>query len=229
MAYGVIDLRGFARQFVRQAADSSMYSDTQIDRALQLAGDEWMRITHAKKTTGTQTLTAGSNVLPTIPTGWAPEYAIQQYLTLAGEIVAPNIEFVDYIEVLQQRKRLGNPSGQPQFIGYADLDTTGECTPTPNAAFVLHWWYWQPFTNWTPGGICTSFNLPDEHLRIIATDGAEAFLQTNEKDNAGVAAAALERFQRKARAIRGRMAGGRGGSVMLRDDPDACGNVVFTA
>ncbi len=128
MAYGVIDLRGFARQFVRQAADSSMYSDTQLDRALQLAGDEWMRITHAKKATGTQTLTPSSNVLPAIPSGWLPEYAIQQYLTLAGEIIFPEVEFVDYAEVLRQRKVTGNPSGQPRFVGYADLDTTGEIT-----------------------------------------------------------------------------------------------------
>jgi hypothetical protein len=230
MSYNSVELEDFTRQFVRQAQSSDMYSRAQVHRAWQLAADEWMRLTHATKTAGTVTLTANSAVMPVAPTGWKPEYAIEQYVIRAGVLVNPDFTFLDYPNVLRKQYEYQNQTGTPQYFAYPDLTNAGICTPTPNYAFTVYFWYWQPFTSWVAGLNCASFNLPDEHLRIIATDGAEAFMQPNEKANSDLAAAALMRFRERARQIKGRMAGGRGGNEMERDDPDAqCGPYIIVA
>ncbi len=224
MGYNSVDLEAFTRQFVRQCQDASMYSVAQVHRSWQLAADEWMRLTHATKTAGSLTLTANSAVFPAPPAGWLAEYALEQYIVKAGALVQPEFVFMDYPNVLRKQYEYQNQTGVPKYFGYPDNATssTGICTPTPNAAMTVYFWYWQPFTSWVAGQTCSSFNLPDEQLRIIATDGAEAFIQSNEKPNLEVSAAALLRFRERARQIKGRAAGGRGGTESEKDDPDAC-------
>ena len=108
MGYAIADLRGFARNFVRNAADSSCYSDSNIDRALQCAMDEWCRITDTPKSLGSITLTAGSNTLPAAPGNWLPEFHLKSTLVMAGSVVIPDITFTDYNAVLMQQFLTGS-------------------------------------------------------------------------------------------------------------------------
>lgn len=299
--------RAWSRQFARNSQDASMYSATNIDRALQLAGDEWVRITHATKTAGTLTLTAGSNILPAAPTGWAPEYHLQHYLFLNGQIVWPELQFVDYDEVLQSQffgwngvsGSVGTSNtftGRPAMFGYRDI-TNGISGPgVPDQPYQIQFWYWQQFTSWTPGiglasvsatatggnylyavsiadggyyantptvtisdtgsgsggtvvatintsGVVSAlaitasghnytsptllfngvsaadfvFNVTDDQVRVIASDGVEAFLQEMEPENSGINQRALVRFRERAEQVAGRGPGFRGGTVSYKD------------
>ncbi len=229
MGYAIQDLRDLTRQFVRQAADSTMYSNVQVDNAIMLAADEWMRITSASRTLGTMNMTAGTATLGVVPTAWAPEFHMKAYLTFAGALVNPEVAFIDYDQALLFQQQLGTSSsftqGIPKYFAFGDGGTTTTFTPTlsivvptPDQAYTLNLWYWQRFTSWTAGGTCNSFNLPDEQLRIIATDGCESIIQANEPDNAARAAAAGVRFLNKANDIKNRNAGGRSGNVSYKDD-----------
>lgn len=66
-----------------------------------------------------------------------------------------------------------------------------------------------------------TFNLPDEALRIIISDGVQGYLQNIEPQNAALAKASLERFEKNARAYSGRNAGGRGGQIWVADLPSS--------
>lgn len=286
-----------------------MYSATNLDRALQLAGDEWVRLTKATKTAGTITLTANSNVLPQAPPGWAPEFHLQHYLFLDGQVLWPDLQFVDYDEVLQAQCRgwIGNGGGQsigtsntftgrPCIFGYRDI-SDGICAPIPDKPYEIQLWYWQLFTSWLPGiglasvalagtnsylgsvsiadggyynstpavtvidngtgtgslatvvatinssgmisamaitasghnysspsllinGISATdfvFNVPDDMVKVIASDGVAAFLQENEPENSGISAASLARFRDRAKQVASRGPSFRGGTVSYKD------------
>ena len=235
MGMALTDLRQLARFFCRNAGDSSAYSDSNIDLALQLAADEWCRIVRVPRTVGSLTLTAGSNALPAaVSANWSPEFHIGTSLYLAGQLVNPNMDFTDYNTVAREAWIHGDNGtissnastsclSAPRMYGYLQNSTAanvGICFPTPDQPYVMFQEFRDQFTSWVSGGTCSGFNLPDEHLRVIATDGACAYLQQNEPKNAAIAAAARVRFENKAHQIKGRDSGGRNGNVSIRDDPD---------
>lgn len=309
MSFTIATARSWARQFCRNAQDSSAYTARQIDRALQLAGDEWLRFTKSSRTLGTLTLTAGNYNLPAAPTGWIPEFQMKQTLLYNGNVIDPYITFTDYNEVLQAQflstgsaNSVGTSSvmmGTPRIFGYRN-ETDGICFPTPDQNYTLLVWFWQKFTEWTPGnaelqvsvtnfgissvgvlsggyydsvptatvtggsgsgatflvglnqdgsirevGITTqgvnytspltisvngidcgvlTFDVPDDAMRVISTDGCESYLQANEQQNQNLSLAASQRFKDKARQFKGRDAGGRGGNVTQKSNPDCIQN-----
>ncbi len=64
-----------------------------------------------------------------------------------------------------------------------------------------------------------TFNLADEALRIIISDGVQGYMQNIEPQNSGLAAEALARFERNAKAYGGRAAGGRAAQIWQADNP----------
>ncbi len=234
MAMTLTDVRTWSRQFVRNAQSSSMYPDDALDRAIQIAADEWLRINKATRTFGTMTLTANSNVLPAAPTGWQPEFHLQAFLLdptpAPQQPTPPPLNFVDYSDVLSAIACGGTATARPQIFAYEDAGTNGICYPTPDAAYRIGLWYWQEFTAWTPGASGTlTFNLPDDHLRVISVDGVRAFLQSDEPENAALAETALSKFRDRARQFAGRNAGGRGGTISFKAPPDRGGGYVTGA
>lgn len=304
MSFTLSDSRNWARQFCRNAGDSSAYTAVNLDRSIQLAGDAWLRITKSSRVLGTLTLSSGNFNLPSPPLGWVPEFQMQQTLLQANTVISPYIFFTDYNEVLQAQF-LNNNSGSsngtagimtgiPRLFGYRN-ETEGICFPTPNQDYTLLVWFWKKFTEWTPGQaeleISTSnfsvdsvavlsggyyaspptvtasggsgsgatfavglsptgeinqidvvtqgtnytntailvngvdcstitFDLPDDAMRIISSDGCEAYLQRNEQQNQNISAAAKESFITQAKQFKGRDSGGRGGNVLFKTDPD---------
>ena len=102
------------------------------------------------------------------------------------------------------------------MLGFS-TSTTGIVVPVPDLAYTLEIWWWQKFTNWIAGGTLSgTFNLPDEHMRIIGILGAPAALQFTEPENATRAMAMWKQFQDKARAIKSQDSGGRGGQVVVK-------------
>jgi hypothetical protein len=228
VAYAVQDLRDQVRRFARNALDSSVYPDQQIDGCLQLAGDEWVRLTRGSRVLVALTLTSGSNALPAIPADCSPDRVLQVFLLLNGQIIDPEFEFTSYEEIQRDqylRRGLIDPSvigtaGQPKKMAFIDR-SSGIVWPTPQNAYTIELWYSQPFTSWTAGGTPSpnAFNLSDEYLRVIARYGAPGHLQLNEKANGVIAQGALAEFRSQAKKVRAANAGGRGGQTSTRVDP----------
>jgi hypothetical protein len=230
MGYKLADLRTLSRQFVRNAMDSTMYSDSHLDTALMMAGDEWCRDVR-QKTLGSITLPAASATMPSMPAAWRPEYHLNaMLLSTDGTPLIPDIAFTDYEEVLRQQVFDGSntnshlTTGTPRMFGFPQSATTGGILNVCCAAsYNMYLWYYSPFPTWTAGGTISdsSFSfIPDEQLRIIATDGVEAKLQCNEPQNLTIAANAQLRFNNYKVSILSRNAGGRGGQVSYAPNPD---------
>lgn len=224
MAYNVSDLRLLVRTYARNAFASSMYTDTDIDNALQVAGDRWMRITKAFRSLDTVTLSVGSTAI-TAPTAWLPRYHLQCYVTLSGQILPPDIKLVPYDEVLARQYGIGGTiiNARPTMMGFpSSSNANGILDASPDQAYVFNFWYWQPFTTWVAGGTPSpnAFNLTDEQLRVVATIGAPAELQKNEPENAARCKDMLAEFLKEASNFKSQDIGGRLGTTLLRDCPD---------
>lgn len=228
MGYGLTDLHNIVMYIARQAKDGSEYVPTQIDYALQRGGQEWVRTTKATRRLDPLNLTAGSNDLPSFPSGFKPEYLMRAYLTLSGHIIKPDITVISYDRLLDKMYRDTTstsaqlPSGRPRYIGYSTT-TTGKVGPEiPDQNYVLNLWWFSPFTSWTAGvdpTTVTSFNLPDDHLHMIAV-GAAGFMQLQEKENAAAAQANIAEFRNAAKQFRSLGSGGTGEQVIERSAPD---------
>jgi hypothetical protein len=225
MAYTLDGLRTLARQFVRNASDPTNYSDSHLDAALMLAGEDW--VTRVKpRTLATLTLTANAQTMGNMPTAWRPEYHLAATLLSPDSTpVDPNIVFTDYSEIRRQMWIYGGtssmPTGAPTMFAFPNNGSTGGVVwPIPNASYSMLLWYWTAFPTWTAGGTASvDFStIPDEQLRIIATDGVESKLQATEPQNRVLAVEAAQRFENAIWRIKARNAGGRGGQQSFKDD-----------
>jgi hypothetical protein len=164
VSYTLADRRAWVRQFARNAQDSSAYPDAEIDRAMHLAADEWVRLTKATRQLSTLALTAGSAALPSLPDDCMPEKFLQSFLTLSGRLIDPKFQLTSYEAVLAAQANLGaecgyfptatssgSPtSGQPKMMGFQDRGT-GIVYPTPDAAYAVNVWWWAPVTSFRAG------------------------------------------------------------------------------
>ena len=230
MPYSITDLRLFVRDGARNANDASTYGDARIDRQIQLAMREWARLTRTPRQLDIVNLTIGSATVGAMPTGFLPELDLGTYLTIAGKIISPGITFTTIEEVLRSQANGYVPNwntpaapttpvtGQPSMIAFKD-QANAILNTLPDQAYALNIWWQAPLTLWTPGGTGPTFNLPDEHLLVIASLGAVYYLQKNEPSNSAGAMQSHNDFLAEARRITSRGAGGKGAKVLVRSDP----------
>lgn len=200
------EAQNYVRQFARNAGES-VYSADQIDRAIQAAGDEFVRRSRVIREVDPITLTANTSALPTLPTGFRPDRLIDAYLSGTNVQIDTNVyaigtfggpyaqgavtgasesderrrislRLVPYQQVLSQQIVLPQTQ-QPTLMGFQTW-ATGQVWPTPDQNYTLNL-LWLPFFSvWTPGDatqLNTVLNVPDEFLRPALTYGATAFLQ----------------------------------------------------
>lgn len=224
MAYGLTDLRTITRHSAKNAMDPTVYSDTAVDYALQQAMHEWNHGVKENRHLDTVTLTANSASVGTMPTGLTPDLILQVSLTLSGSLITPDLQVVRYEDLLQARYegRWGTGgsattanTGQPKILATKD-GTNWEVFPTPDLAYVLNIWWARPQTTWTPGGTCSSFDVSDDSLRIIAALGAPYYLQRMEPENLVAAEASGKAFRDEITQHRGLGVGSKGPQVLMR-------------
>lgn len=223
MSLTVAGMRTLVRQFARNAVDSSAYNNTSVDNAIMLPGDEWCRITRATKASSDMPLSIGAQSF-VAPNGFLPEYFLDALLFLSGKPVMPLLLNVPYEEVLAAMARQGpNNVGTPRLLAF-DTAATAMLFPLPDAVYTVRMRWWKPFTSWTAGDETSgttglTFNLPDDHLKIIAAYGARYYLQKNEPENAAGCEKDYAHFLAEAAQFAQRNAGGLGGSVSLKTAP----------
>lgn len=182
--------RDFVRQFARNAGDSTSYIDSDIDRAIHMAGSHWCQSTKNRRTTATLSLSSGSRSLPAFPAGFRPDLMTRAWIAYSATSVAPNLELIGYDD-LDTRP---TSSGTPSCIAFTTT-STGIVYPTPSDNLTLNVEYVLPFPTWTYGTTSTvTFDLPDEDMLPIVALGAPAILQHNEPEHA-YASAAWQQFE----------------------------------
>lgn len=173
--------RAWVVQFARNAAGAAeVYSAAQVDRAIQMVGNHFLRHTQILKTLSTVALAADSAEVSLAGlTGFRPDRLLRAYLV--GE--AEPLEIVDYEEVHRAAAE-SSATGTPLRLAFADW-STGRVSPTPDAIYSLQLLWLTPFTTWTPGTESpddVTLNLPDEILAEILPYGPPAVLQHNEEE-----------------------------------------------
>lgn len=173
--------RLWARQFARNAGSSTEYSNTDVDHALIVVGEQFARVTRCVRAAGSVALAAHSAVADFSGlTAFRPERILTAHiLTKQCEL-----EITDWQHLYKKQIECAS-EGAPRVLAF-ETWTTANVWPTPNVDLSLRIQYWQPFTNWTPGmagDAAISFNLPDDYMTQILTYGVPATLQHNEPEH----------------------------------------------
>lgn len=188
MGYGLQDLQNILRYSARNAKTAAEYPNQQLDFALQFSIREWMRITFASRRPDTLTLVPGSNVIDVLPTGFLPEYLLQIYTTIGGQLVYPAISVVTIDQLLAAQLAGVNqyPSataptipatGQPCMIAFTD-EANGLIYPTPDKAYLLNLWWWKNLAGWTAGQAIVTATLSGSTIGSITINVAGSLYAT---------------------------------------------------
>ena len=184
MGMNLTTARLWVRQFARNAGDSSVYSDTDIDRAIYTVGERFARMTRCVRTASSVDLTADDATVDfSGVTGFLPEQIISAYVLTEANAVA----VVKWEDLYQ--KQINTPTGndpcQRRELAF-ETPTIANIWPAPTEDGTLRVRWWETFTTWTLGvadGTSTTFNLPDQYLTEILTYGAPACLQHNSEEH----------------------------------------------
>jgi hypothetical protein len=190
----------------RNAGDSSSYDESDYDRALILAMQDFNRRCRFLQTTSDVAITAGAVTLGTLPvaTGFRPALALRAWVPAKGRV-----KLIDYPALLYKAVN-DTGTGYPRYVAFKSW-SAGEVWPTPDANYVLKLLWLSPITLWTPGapGDAITLDLPDEVLPGIIATGGVYHLQANQTD--GIADKARREFEQYIIENMGR--GGLGGST----------------
>ncbi len=167
------------RNSIRSGVDSSMFTDTDIDVAIQSAADEMNDHTMFCERVDTITLTAGTAELQSLPTNFMASRLLDAYLTSSNVVTFPPIygawlpyttrggpnamiwgggwpyeqsaelTVTDPATIINLRQ--GAPASyQPYMMAFTNY-FTGMVYPTPNYDFSLLLRWYEPFTQFVPG------------------------------------------------------------------------------
>jgi hypothetical protein len=81
------DARLFVRYSARNAGSSTQYSDADVDRAIQVAADQFILRTRSTRTTSSFTITADTSTVSfTTVTNFRPERLIRAWIPATGRL-----------------------------------------------------------------------------------------------------------------------------------------------
>jgi hypothetical protein len=161
---GIIECRTLVRRYAKEAGSSAVYSDADIDSAIEFVGTRFCRMTHYLQGTGTIALTAASaSADATLLTTFKPERLLY---ALCSTAYAP-MEVIPYPQLWTMARQ--SQSGIPQYLAFSS-ETAGAVYPTPSANATITVAFWEMFTVATP-------NLPRHVLIEAIPCGATAILQ----------------------------------------------------
>jgi hypothetical protein len=187
--------RDWVRNAVSDAKDGNRYSDTDIDRAIISAGQEFCRRTKCLKRVDSVSVSAGDEDFPLtgnpLTYGFRPERLIDVFLM--GE--PDSLKVIDYTD-LNAALAEDTTQGTPGAIAFLDA-ATAQLYPIPDIAYTAKLRFWLQFSDWTPGTSSPDsiiLNLPNDYLPAVLNDGAPAILTAPDKKNA-FSVAARARFE----------------------------------
>lgn len=172
--------RALLRQWGSDTADTVLYSNSDVDRAIQALGDDLAFHTNVTRTTDTENCTADDPDLDLSGlTDFKAERILGIYLTDPDD---SSKEYdLDIIDAGQMRalRRADDSSTTPELIAFTS-DTDARLYPTPDVAYVATVEWKAPFTSFTAGTATpdtVDLNIPDEYWRTALMLGGTALLQ----------------------------------------------------
>lgn len=194
--------RQFVRFFARNAGDSTMYSDAQVDMAISAVGNQFAEKTRCLPIASSLSTVAANPALDVsslVSLGFRPEKLLLAYLP-AGNAGGTGRACRVRLRAASWETLIGRQDGEPrstvpEMIAFEDW-STAELYPTPDAIYTIKLRWHQPFVTWTygtgsPDGV--TLNLPDEWMTRILSDGVPGKLQLNEPEHK-YAATAWQRY-----------------------------------
>lgn len=172
------DVRAYVRQFSRNAEESDLYSNEEIDRAFLALMDDFVRATKCTFRNDTLAITTAVAAITVFPDNFRPEYALKIWIAGKGRI-----ERTDIGTLVDQQICLPAATGVPTLLAF-DSATSADLFPTPDANYTAKLLWTPPFTIAED----ETFNVPDEYIRTAVLFGVPSFLQHNEKENQDIAA-----------------------------------------
>lgn len=202
--------RAWVRQFARNAGDSSVYTDADIDRAIMAAANTFIDATRSTMRLDTVTAAAGSDEVDLSSVGgFRPDRIKRIYL---GD---RPLGIWSWEELVAQQDCTGTPTA----IAFEDWQTARVYpTPTANTDIKVRWY--PPFSSWDVGCNDTTaqgiiFNLPDDWMQQILIYGATSILQHTDPQQL-YANASYQKFQAFIKSMTG--AGNIGAKVSYRTE-----------
>lgn len=173
--------RVYVREVCRNAGDSTMYSDTAVDHAIQAAADHFIRFTRYTRQVSNLTITATSADVTLSITGFHPERVIRAWIPAVGELEV--IGLSRWLDLSVNDPRTGDPT----TIAFTST-TAASLWPTPETSVTGKMMWFPPFTTWTAGTsdvttLATTLNIADDDLREILYLGSPHYLQGNEPEH----------------------------------------------
>lgn len=195
--------REIVRQFARNAAgDNSIYSDSDVDRAIQHIGDDFLSHTRCTLDTEAINLYEDDPDFAEGPDGFSPDRMVKMWIP---EECVLNVVPLDFII----DKQASDPkTGLPTYLAFDSItvdnsgvqQTSGSVYPTPDDDYTL-WVMWvatlTSFTagTATPGSVY--LNIADHQLRPALQYGAPAILQHNDIEHAYASASWAKYIQHR--------------------------------
>lgn len=204
------DARLWVRQFARNADDSSMYSNADIDRCIQTVGNRFCRNTKALIAQSTVALSIGDTLaffqVSDPVSGGIITLMPEQLLDMVFSANGKSAKVISAAERLRMsvRSRAPDDGVYVSFRDTADEATSSGCTvdfwPAATVSQNIIALFWTPFLAWVPGvddatAQTYTLNLPDSWLTQILPLGPPALLQMHEPQNKAVAQGKWEEYQ----------------------------------
>lgn len=227
----ISEAREFLKQFARSGLDATMYKDENLDRALQVLGNDFIWRTLWPRVTGDIAITADTAAIGSFTatagtlTGFRPQRLLRAYFVsgmVAGDDRDPWLGTPDFTDLFAQAQR-NAATDVPTDIAF-ETETAALLYPTPDVNYTLRLLWVKPLITWTPGTAPDSpgdvLNLPDDLLQQAILYGATSFLQHNEPQNQ-YASESRAKYLEFVEQVNSRMSGIAGGRASARRQPGA--------
>lgn len=192
------DARAMVRQFARNAGSSDMYSDTEVDRAIQTVGYRFCRVTRciqssylADEGLAEGIYGASFTLASTLGAAFRPEHTLAVLISEGGDLQDSEfrrLEIVSYEELMAMHASVDEAT--PTHCAWESVSSTAAVLrlwPISDGDYDLTVRFWVPFTTFTAGTASPSgvtLNIIDAHLAEILPYGPPAILQHTEPEHA---------------------------------------------
>lgn len=198
----VTTAREYVRYSARNAADSTQYSDADVDRVILMLQERFIRKTGSCLLRQNEVaLTDGTSTASGFPAGFRPDRLRSCWLEDSDGLPQEPLTVIGTAELVERKRQFGTGEGVPTHLAFkslSPLDIEADLWLTPSAAYTLKFeWLALPVT-WTEGSSSytdtnRTLSIPDDLIRPVLYYGAAAALQHNQPEH-GYAGEAWKKY-----------------------------------
>lgn len=184
--------RTTARKIIRAATDSGgdtdRYSNTDVDVALLLVGNDFVARTGCTHQLDQVAIVAATATVDfSALTGFRDEFLEEASVVESDDYAAGNVEnglrIVAWADLRLQRGQFGTSTGTPELLAFRTT-TLAHLWRIPSHAGSLDVWWRPPFTTIDPGTADdgATLNIPDDLITPVLVHGAALIVQMTDPE-----------------------------------------------